>query len=219
MGKFALKALTGPVKGHSFPLGSGLRIGRVKGDIVLKDPSVSDPHAEIKVSSKGEIVIIDKDSKNGILVDNRETEKSTLKKGSKFKIGKTEFELVFILTPREILSSFIKKHSKNIKDQPLRLKPFIHEIELIFTAGLQKGERHLLLYGPRFCGSRSADLPLLDKKAPEKAFSLIPHKEKSLFITEHPSEVKLNGKEIEKASLKEGDKIFIGHTVLQILLK
>ena len=140
MGQFVIKALTGPVKGKVFPIKQGLKIGRSLGDILLKDKLVSELHAEIKIYSNGKIMVIDKDSKNKIFMNNQKVVKSILEKGSKFKIGETEFELDFVKTPEEILSNFFEKHSKNIKNHPLSLKPFFQTIELAFSSGLQSGK-------------------------------------------------------------------------------
>ena len=219
MGQFVLKALTGPVKGRVFPVKHGLRIGRALGDIILKDQLVSDLHAEIQIYANGKIMIIDKDSKNKIIINNRKTVKSVLEKGSKFRIGQTDFKLDFIRPPEEICSEFIKKNAKNIQDHPLFLQPFLRAIEIVFLSGLQKGHRHYLSYGPRFFGSCSVDFPVFEKKAPEKAFALVPGKVNTFFITSHPSVVQLNRKKIKKANIKNGDRILIGSTILKVILK
>ena len=219
MGQFVLKALTGPVKGQVFPIKHGLRIGRSLGDIILNDQLVSDLHAEIQIYSNGKIMIIDKDSKNKIIINDRRTVKSILEKGATFRIGQTDFKLEFIMPPEEIWSELIKRCAKNIQDHPLFLQPFLQAIEIVFLSGLQKGNRHYLSYGPRFFGSRSVDFPVFEKKAPEKAFALVPGKANTLFVTNHPSVVHLNGKKIKKAHIKSGNKISIGSTILKIILK
>ena len=218
MGRYILKALTGPVQNQVFPVKHGLKIGRSLGDIILKDPLVSDLHAEIQIYSNGKIMILDKDSKNKIVINDQRTIKSVLEKGTRFKIGQTEFILDFIRTPEEIWSKYIKKIAKDIQDRPLRLKPFCQEIEIVFISGLQKGRRHYLSYGPRFFGSHSVDFPIFEKQAPKKAFVLVPSETKTSFVTNHPSIVRLNGKKIKKAGVKNGDKILIGDTVLKIKL-
>lgn len=221
MGRFVLKALTGPVKGQVFPVKNGLKIGRAlkKGRIVLKDQMVSNLHAEIQVYPNGKIMIVDKDSKNKIIMNKQATVKSILEKGSRFQIGKTEFEMDFIQTPEEAVSAVIRKYSKGIQDQPISLKPFLQSIEITFLAGIQKGKKHHLTYGPRFFGSRSVDFPLFEKKAPDKAFALVPEKLDTFFVTSQESVVRLNGKKIKKAVIKSGDRILIGNSILQIHLK
>ena len=132
MGQFMIKALTGPVKGKAFPIEQGLKIGRSIGDILLKDQMVSDLHAEIKVYSSGKIMIIDKESKNKIIINDKTVVKSVLEKGSKFKIGETEFELVFTKTPEEILSEFIKKKYEKCSRPPFVFKAFCSSYRACF---------------------------------------------------------------------------------------
>ena len=219
MGRFVLKALTGPVKGQIFQVRQGLRIGRSLGDIILKDSLVSELHAEIQIYSNGKIMIVDKDSKNKITIDGRKTVKSILEKGMKFQIGQTEFCLDFVKTPEELWSRLIKKAVTKAQDHPLFLKPFFQELELVFISGLQKGERHYLSYGPRFFGSHSVDFPIFEKNAPKKAFAFVPDKSDILFVTSYPQFVQLNGKKVKKSSIKDGDQILMGNTILKINLK
>ena len=219
MGRFVIKALTGPVKGKAFPVRHGLKIGRSVGDVLLPDRLVSDLHAEIKVYPNGKIMIIDKDSKNKIIIDDQKIVKSILEKGTKFKIGETEFELAFVKTPEEAVLDFINKHSKNIQNNPLSLKPFVRAIELVFTSGLQKGQRYYLSYGPRFLGSAFVDIPIFEKEAPKKAFAFVPDKTETFFMTDHPEIIKFNGQNIKKTTIDDGDTILVGTTNLQLNLK
>lgn len=218
MGHYILKALSGPLKGKSFPVKKTLQIGRATGDILLKDQLVSDLHAEIKTSPDGKMMILDRDSKNKILINNKRVAKSVLKQGTRFKIGLSEFECVYVNSPEEVLVAFLKKQGENIKDQPLSLKPFVKKVKLCFLSGLQKGTQYELSYGPRFFGSQSVDGPLLDQKAPEKAFALLPKKQDIVFTTNTPSVVRLKGEKIKQSPIKNGDKIFIGDSTLEIRL-
>lgn len=218
MGQLVIKALTGPVEGKAFLLKDGLRIGRSQGNIILLDPMVSDLHAEIRIYSNGKIMIFDQNSKNKIIINNRRLIKSVLEKGTKFKIGKTEFELAFVKTSEEILAEFISKNSKEIYNNPLALKPFVKSILLVFAVGLQKGQGYRLFYGPRFCGSASVDIPILEQEAPKRAFALIPDRMETLFVTKYPDVVKFNGMNIKKIKIKSGDRIIVGKTHLKLTL-
>ncbi len=219
MGRFVIKALTGPVKGKTFPVRHGLKIGRSVGDILLPDRLVSDLHAEIKVYPNGKIMIIDRDSKNKIIIDDQKIVKSILEKGTKFKIGETEFKLAFVKTPEEVVLNFINQQSKEIQNNSLALKPFVRAIELIFVSGLQKGQRYYLSYGPRFIGSAFVDIPIFEKEAPKKAFAFVPYKTETFFVTEHPEIIKFNGKKIKKTTINDGDTVLMGSTNLQLNLK
>ena len=219
MGKFILKALSGPVEGRSFDVKQGLKIGRSEGDIILDDSSVSSLHAKIDIYPNGKMMILDQDSKNKILIDGREIIKSILERGTKFKIGKTEFEVALIMTAEEVVSNFMKKLSKKIQDNPLALRPFSKPLEVSFISGLQKGQSYYLSYGPRFFGSESVDFPLFEKTAPKKSFVITPEESGPYFITKEPELVCFNGEQIKKCKIKNGDKVLIGETQLQIFFK
>jgi len=218
MGRFVIKALTGPVKGQTFPLSHGLKIGRSQGDIIIKDKMISELHAEIQIYSNGQIMILDKDSKNKIIIKGKKIVKSVLEQGSKFQVGQTEFEVDFIQAPEEIMLQFMSKNIKNVKDKPLPLHALPKTIELVFLSGIQKGRRYQVSYGPRFFGSHSVDFPIFEKKSPKKAFILTSKNEKIIFKTEHPSNVRLNEKKLSQAEIKNGDKISIGDTTLKVTI-
>ena len=219
MGQFILQALSGPQKGKAFKLRHGLRIGRSSGDIILKDNLVSDLHAEIQIYSSGSIMIVDQESKNKIIVANKQVIKSVLEEGSRFTIGSTEFELKFIKTPEEAWSEFLDLSLKKIKNQPMSLKSFSKNVEVKFLYGIQKGQSYHLSYGPRFFGRHSVDCPVFDKKSPGKCFTLIPKKEDIFFVTKYPEIVQFNKQPVKEAKVNNGDQILIGDSLLEIRLK
>ena len=219
MSQFMLKALSGPVQGKTFRIKNGLRIGRTKGDVLLEDPSVSSLHAEINIYPNGKMMLSDKDSKNRILINEKTVIKSVLEKGSKFTIGKTEFEVVFMMTAEEILVQFMKKSFSSVKDSPVALKPFARAFELSFVSGLQKGQSYYVSYGPRFFGSESVDFPLFERSAPKKSFVVLPENNQARFVTKEPEIVCFNGKKIKKSLIQDGDYIVIGDTKLKFLFK
>ena len=141
MGYYALKILNGTLKGKIFPIRSGLKIGRSVGDILLNDPSVSSLHAEIQVYPNKKIMIVDKDSKNKILIDGKPLIKSILEEGSKFSIGQIQFEMVPSETPEEIFIKFMKKISESIDDRKVRLKPFFHKVRVFFLSPVSREGR------------------------------------------------------------------------------
>ena len=219
MGKFVLRALSGPIEGQSFDIKKGLKIGRTKGDILLDDPSVSSLHAKIDIYPNGKMMLLDQDSKNKIMIEDREVIKSILEKDTKFRIGKTEFEVALVMTAEEITANFIKKLSQKVEDSPITLKPFFKPLELSFISGLQKGQSYYLSYGPRFFGSESVDFPLFEKTAPKQSFTIVPAESSSYFVTKEPELVCFNGQPIKKCKIKEGDKVRIGETQLEIFFK
>ena len=187
MGKFVLKALTGPVKGKVFPLEEDLEIGRSEGDILLNDPAVSYIHAVIDIDPDGKMTILDQDSKNKIFINGRQVVEAVLEKDTQFTIGRTTFQVLYISSPQEILLEFMKRSSKSLEDSPVELMAFSPFLEVLFVNGLQKGQKYCLYYGPRFFGSHSTDLPLFEKSAPKQAFVLKPTMEGGTFISDETS--------------------------------
>jgi len=216
MGKFIIQSLKGPLKGKSFEVKNGLTFGRTKGNIILKDSSVSSLHAEIQINQDKKIVIKDKNSKNKIYIEDEKVSQAILEKNSKFKIGDSEFILRFIHSSIELWSQFMEDQSHKIEDTPMVLKVFLKPVRVIFDAGIQKGREYRLDYGPRFFGRHSVDCPLFDKKSPAKAFSFIPNGRSILFKTSYPNQVLINQESKEQHSIKDGDEIFVGDTILKI---
>ena len=217
MPKFYIQATKGPLKGKNFKLKKKLKIGRNQGDIVLKDSLVSESHAEILYSAK-KIELLDKGSKNKFYVEGKKCSSAILTEGTKFQIGRSQFVLKLAKSPQEQWSDFLFSIEEEIKDMPLSLQNFSQPVTVEFGTGLQKGQKYILYYGPRFFGRHCVDCPVLDKKAPEKSFVLIPQKSQILFQTSDPDRVLLNKKSVEKATLKNKDQILVGDSVLNITL-
>lgn len=218
MGKFIIRALSGPIKGKSFSFRKGLKIGRSKGEVLLPDRLVSDLHAEIAFSGK-QFVIVDRGSKNKIFMNGKRLEKSALQIGSKFKIGLTEFKLEVQKSPEQIWLDFMKSNIDSIEDRPIRLEPFSKALRLECVSGLDRGKEFLLLYGPRFFGSGSVEFPLFDESIPKKAFAFVPEGSKILFLSSHPEQVQLNNKQISQEELKDGDEISIEDNLFKVHLE
>ena len=216
MGKYVIQVLKGPITGKTFDVKDGLTFGRTKGDIILRDSSVSSLHAEIKIDKTGQILIRDKKSKNKIFMGEEQFENLVLEKNSTFKIGESEFCLRFIKSPSELWFQFIRNKLDKVQDAPMALQVFFKPVTILFYSGIQKDRQYHLSYGPRFFGRHSVDCPIFDKKCPEKAFVLIPKKSYIQFKTTYPDQVRINDEAIPEARLKHGDEIFIGDSVLKV---
>ena len=213
---YVIRPLKGPLKGRKFLMTESLKLGRRQGDIVLNDPAASDPHAEITFNSKGHPVLSDLNSKNGVLVDGKKQSEILLKKNSKFTIGKSEFQVVFLETPEEIWKEILKDSMLRVSDCPKKLSFFPCPLGIEFLSGPQKGARMTLTYGPRYFGSFSVDVPLLDTQAPPEAFVLSPEKWQTIFKTDFPEIVQLNGKQTRQIDVKDNDSVVIGETEIKI---
>ena len=219
MKSYAVKALSGSLSGQVFFLKKKLRIGRSSGDIILKESAVSEPHGEIKQHSDNRIVLQDLDSKNGIVVDGKRKVKTLLEAGTIFTIGKTDFQLIAIKSPEEVWLEFLNKKIEKIEDESIELRTFARSLEVCFIDGPQKGEKFLLAYGPRFFGSACVDVPLLDDKAPDRAFTLTPREEKVVFHTEYPELCFRQEPQGDGDALGDGEVIVCGETKLQVSFK
>ena len=219
MKNYAIKVLNGHLTGRVFPLKKKLLLGRNSGDIVLKAPSISEPHGEIKRHSNDRIILQDLDSKNGIFVNGNRKAKVLLERDMVFTIGETDFQLIVIKSPEEVWLEILDEKRKQLKDKPKKLKNFARPLEIHCISGPQKGEKFSLTYGPRFFGSGSVDIPILDKKVPDKAFKLVPYNEKILFQTEYP-ELCFKSHSKEKGNvLSNGETIVCGDTKLRVTFK
>ncbi|QWR78101.1 FHA domain-containing protein [Candidatus Magnetomonas plexicatena] len=89
--------LIGANSDHDYRLFEGKNtIGRIQGNsIVIKDSTVSKEHCTI-LCHKGEMLITDNNSTNGVIVNNKRVNGSTLlKNGDLLFLGDTAFQVVF----------------------------------------------------------------------------------------------------------------------------
>ena len=94
-------------KSFKLPNG-GIILGREKGDLLLKDESISSSHCQIQ-HSEGSYKIYDMNSTNGTYVNGKKVIKEALNNGDKIVIGKTE--ILFSL-----------KKENDVRDIPLLSK-------------------------------------------------------------------------------------------------
>ena len=90
--KFLLEILDGPDKGAQFQLVAGeITIGRGENnDVILHDPRCSREHAVVKISTQA-VLIEDRGSSTGVIVDGQKSSRAFLSNGSKIVIGSTTF--------------------------------------------------------------------------------------------------------------------------------
>lgn len=213
---YIIRSFAGPLKNRSFFITRSLKLGRRKGDIVLNDPSSSDPHAEITLNPDGHPFLRDLNSKNGIFINGKKKLQTVLKENAKFTIGKNRFQVFYLKTARKIWEEVLANSLFHVSDQPINLAPFSRPLNVNFLSGPQKGTSFCLTYGPRYFGSSCVDMPLLEPEAPPRSFALFPEKEQALFQTEFPKEVKLNREQVKQTAIKDSDSVFIGETEIKI---
>lgn len=222
-----IEIIEGIQKGEVFKVDNKTSLGRKKCNVVIKDPNVSTFHAMIVFDDKGAPVMVDQNSRNGILYKDKVVRKLPLYSGTKFTIGNTDFitrelsseemELYFpTKTWKDLLADEINQSALNTT-QPQDLGPFNPKVELQFIQGVQTDDTKILTYGPRTAGFYSLDIPLHDEEAPELAFKIVPSPEGAKIVNFDLVKVKLNDNVFESSVLISGDRIKIGESVIKIL--
>lgn len=221
-----IEIILGSNEGSRFKVEEGVTLGRAKADIVIKDPKVSGVHAQIVKDGKGQFVLSDLNSSNGIHISGRRVKKVALLQGVIFEVGRTQFKVVTVqeeeavdfsrfVTWRTIVGATLP--SQEIPNTPGKpCVPFSPAIKLSFVQGIQSDEQVVLGYGPRSAGSDSLDIELYDQEAPPQAFELLPGPGMVELKVSSVGRVLLNNKTIKSEMLKDGDLISFGNTLIKI---
>ncbi len=226
-----VEIIDGPQLGERHRLWEGARIGRTTGEIRLNDTKVSSLHAQIEKDAKGGLVLADRDSANGLKISGQKVKRVAMLLGVTFQVGRTSFRVVEVNADEAAPFSEIKPQSRPWKDiltekVPLRpnknheetarveaLRPALH---LEFIEGQQLEQRVELGYAPRRFGSDVLDIEIAEPLCPPLAFEILSEEGLALFRTPYPKLVLLNNQPVSEAPLKEGDKIRIGQTLIQV---
>jgi pSer/pThr/pTyr-binding forkhead associated (FHA) protein len=223
-----IEVLDGPEAGSRFQANENTTLGRTNADIVIQDSKISGTHARVQADNKGQLVLVDLDSINGIYVNSQRVKKVSLLQGVIFTIGKTQFRVVLIEEKqakqevgiirswRDVLQRSLLDTINYDKPSDIRLEGFTPPIRLKFITGIQTDEEVILGYGPRMFGSNCLDIELLDQEAPQNAFELHPGPGMVEFVNKAPGKVKLNQKSTSKQMLQDDDLISVGATTIKI---
>jgi pSer/pThr/pTyr-binding forkhead associated (FHA) protein len=222
-----IEVLEGPQQGSRFKIEQGHKIGRKRGEIAIDDEKISSEHAQFVLDNKGQFVLIDLESSNGILIANRRLKKIAMMPGVVFRLGRTDFRVIAVEVPEAQDFARLRTWRENLVEKlPIdwiqnKLSeetglPFSPTLKLKFIQGIQADESLLLGYGPRRAGANSLDIDLRDPEAPDLAFEIIPGdglaKIKNLCL----DKLRLNNKLIETEVLQDGDLIRIGRTLIEV---
>jgi hypothetical protein len=223
-----LEISDGPSAGQRYRLNLGVRIGRGKADILINDPKISSTHAQVEKDKNGQLILVDRDSANGLVIGSTRVKKVILKQGVRFIMGNTSLRVVQLFGEdqpdeekapqdwRETLTTQIPKIQTTNRPTPIAIGAFVPALRLDFRKGNQPPEKMIIGYGPRKAGSEGLDIEIHDSQAPSVAFELIPVDGNARYVTQHPKTVLLNGNSISSDILNEGDRIEIGKTVITI---
>lgn len=225
---FFLEVVDGTLAGSRYKIDAGVTIGRSRGEIVIEDPKISSAHATFALDNKGQFVLNDLNSANGILSSNRRVRKLAMMPGVVFRLGSTTFKVVQV--DDEILAedfARVKSWRENLaekltvnlvmnKPPVFPVQAFSPTLVLTFVEGIQAGEKIKLGYGPRTVGSHSLDIDLLDPQAPEAAFQLIPGPALAKLRNLCDQKLMLNEKPAALENLQDGDSIRVGETLIKV---
>lgn len=222
-----IEIILGSNEGSRFKVEEGLTLGRSKADIVIKDPKISSTHAQFLKNPKGQFVLNDLDSSNGLYISGRRVKKVALLPGVIFEVGRTQFKVITVqeeeagdfsrfVTWRTIVSANLAAQEIPNNPQLGAAEPFSPALKLTFIQGIQNEEEFVLGYGPRKAGADSLDIELFDSEAPSEAFDLLPGPGVVQIKIHEVGRVLLNNKRVDSEVLKEGDLISVGTTLIKV---
>lgn len=222
-----IEVLTGADEGLKFKAEAGIQIGRSKGHVILNDSKISGLHAEVQIDARGQLVLIDLDSSNGLIINGRNVKRIALLPGVVFELGRTQLKVFqmeeldaeaygAVITWRTTLREELPKLEGHNVLPPNPPEPFVAALRLNFIQGVQADQAIVLGYGPRWAGSLSMDVELLDEEAPEKAFVIEPGPGVAFIKSLAPTRVYLNQKLFDKEPLNDGDQVSFGNTIILV---
>lgn len=222
------EVIDGPNQGSKFKIKSGLQVGRTQGEVLLRDNKVSSLHAKIETDSAGQLVLIDLDSSNGLRVDGLRMERVVIVPGVVIQVGRTflkilqqdeESDPLLSIDPvrwRVAIPSLVSSIQGQDRFADAQALPFPGLVQLEFIEGAQSDTLWSLGFGPRKFGADVLDFEVHEEGCPPLAFEIHPDEEGPLFITSFPQIVKLNDRHQKAATLKSGDTIRIGKTLIRV---
>lgn len=222
-----IEVLDGPHQGSRFKIEHGHKIGRNRGEIALNDEKISGEHAQFELDNKGQYVLIDLNSSNGILLSNRRVRRVAMMPGVTFRLGRTNFQVLAAENPNVEEFARVRSWRENLVEKlPIdwvqnkmvegRGQPFSPTLKLRFVQGVQADETLHLGYGPRVAGANSLDIDLRDPEAPDLAFEILPGEGLAQIKNLCRNKLSLNNQPVETETLQDGDLIRIGGTLIKV---
>ena len=127
--------------GPRFQIKEGMIIGRVEGDIIIQDPKISSKHAQVSLDSKGQLILVDLDSANGLRLEGHKVKKLSLFNGVSFEIGRTRFKVEVLEDPQiEVIEEAPPK--------PLSWRTILVNKLMGLVEEIPKKEKHLERFSP-----------------------------------------------------------------------
>lgn len=214
-------------KGEKFKVFDKATLGRKRTDMLVKDPNISSLHAKIVYDEAGQPVLVDQNSRNGLILNQQVVRKIPLLPDLEFTVGETHFcvkeisadelEVLFpTKTWKDFISEYINSHPPETYPSE-EIKIFNPKVQLQFIQGIQTDEIVTIGYGPRNIGFYSLDVALYEGGSPDLAFKLIPSEEGAKILNCSINDVFLNDMKFETSVLISGDRIRVGKTIIKVI--
>lgn len=230
-----LEITAGTLKGTRAALREGFSIGRKKGSLTIRDSKLSGLHVIVEQKQDGSLWLVDAGSQNGIKIETGRVRELKLEAGIQFTLGRTDFRVMSSIEAAETgvmpvveatvtrdwwhwIQTLAERGQVDAKAANRDVIPFDPVVKLKILRGSQTGTEWTLGYGPRIIGSASVDLTLDDISLPGICFSLTPEEHGVLFRNQTEKDLKLNGKWVESAHLRNGDLIEIRGIQIQVVI-
>lgn len=223
-----IEIIEGTDKGQRFHIKSGIRLGRTTGDILVNDAKVSSLHAQIEKDGKGQLILVDRDSSNGLRINGERVQRIAMMPGVSFQIGKTFFKVIQLFGEdpqesaeepqgwQEVLKEQVPRIPSQNRTGFTKVQAFSQAIQLEFLEGVQSETKLVIGYGPRKVGGDVLDIEIQEPLSPDIAFELIPDDAGVVFRTNYPDIVRLNDVATSSETLNAGDKIRIGNSLIEV---
>ncbi|MCC6278828.1 MAG: FHA domain-containing protein [Oligoflexia bacterium] len=229
-----IKAIRGPLMGEEIAIKGESTIGRSRGDLLIRDPKASNPHAKVYITAQGLVIIEDLNSSNGLFVNGQKVVRKDLKAGDIVTIGKSQFQ-VLASGRTEAAAQALAEGVQSLETEswqgvlskeisglplvrplnPIGIQALSPPITIEVTEGSLVGEKWTLGFGPRTVGSHSTDVSISEPDFPGEAFRVFSEdgetKIKSLF-----NGILINGKNLESHRLQSGDVISYGPIKIKV---
>lgn len=229
MARAFLRVVSGAKQGLSIPLreDQALLVGRVRGDVRLDDPLVSQAHCRV-VYRNGHFVLQDLGSTNGTVVDGRRIQDVVLRPGSEILVGSTRL-LVFgaeeevapaVEDERDVVAWLLDDEKAD--DTLPMLAPGLalaerFDARLRALAGPDKGREFPVTHGTAGVGRGLGEIPLSDPEISRRHAVVEVYGPSSVFLRDLGSTngTYHNGRRIQVSRLRPGDTVGCGKTVMK----
>lgn len=225
-----IEVLEGASQGKFFRIENGRTLGRSAADIIINDANISGTHAKFDTDNKGQLILMDLDSSNGLILAGKKVRKIAMLPGVKFQVGRSRF-LVRDLSDSEAETLAPKLSWQNQLRDYLTENPFPTNgniegfgefnplLILEFVRGPLAEEVLSIGFGPRTVGSNTYDIEVPDETMPDRAFFLVSEGGQPRLENLCGQSLTLNGEVVESQILQPNDRLELGDTIIQVRFK